>query len=170
MAKRTNFNSIAVFYDNLCQLVFGQYVKTSQIEALEFLQPNSTILIVGGGTGWILDEISKIYPSGLTITYIDISSKMIQLSKKRNSALNTIEFLEAGIENVNLNAKQYDAILTPFLFDAFAQSTANLVFEKLNESLKINGIWLYTDFYLSQKSKYWKRLTIKLMYIFFRLT
>ena len=53
MQNRTNFNYIAPFYDTLCQLVFGQRVKNAQIESLKFIPANSTILIAGGGTGWI---------------------------------------------------------------------------------------------------------------------
>jgi ubiquinone/menaquinone biosynthesis C-methylase UbiE len=69
-----NYNYIASFYDRLCQLVFGQSVKNAQIASLGFIPPTSNVLIVGAGTGWILEEINKIHQNGLSITYIDISS------------------------------------------------------------------------------------------------
>lgn len=170
MSNRTNFNSIAPFYDGLCQLVFGQRVKKAQIESLKFIPAGSSILIVGGGTGWILDEISKIHPSGLTITYIDKSSKMIELSKKRSVCTNAVTFINDAVENVNLSNQSYDVILTPFLLDCFSQSTFQSVFEKLNDSLKTKGLWLNIDFCLSSESKFWQKAMVKIMYAFFSLT
>jgi len=122
-----------------------------------------------GGTGWILEEIAKIQPSGLRIIYIDSSSKMIQLSKKRNVAFNTIEFIHAFLEDVNLSQQKYDVVLTPFLFDNFSQATAQFVFKKLDTILKCGGYWLYTDFYISEKNNYQQKAVLKLMHVFFRL-
>lgn len=169
MQKQNDFNAIAPFYDWLCKLVFGKRVENAQIEALKFIPANSTILIVGGGTGWILDEISRKHPYGLTITYIDASSKMIQLSKNRNPARNTIAFIIDTIENVSLPYQHYDIIITPFFLDCFSATTVSHILKKLDHTLKINGLWLNIDFYLSSESKYWQKITLKIMYSFFRL-
>ena len=159
----------AFIYDDLCQLIYGQRVKNAQIDSLQFIQSGSNILIVGGGTGWILEEIAKIHSSGLKITYIDCSSKMIQLSKKRNTALNKIEFIHTYIEDINLPQQKYDVVLTPFLFDNFSQSTSLSIFKKIDASLKSDGYWLYIDFHISEKSNYKQKSVLKLMYVFFRL-
>ena len=173
MQNRTNFNYIAPFYDTLCQLVFGQRVKNAQIESLKFIPANSTILIAGGGTGWILDEINKIYPSGLTITYIDISSKMIQLSKKRNPCSNTIQFINYSIENINLTGRNFDVIITPFFLDCFSQISVQFIFKKLDKTMQINGLWLNIDFCLLKKQPRLQhsrqRTILRTMYAFFRL-
>jgi len=170
--NRTDFNIIAPFYDRLCQLVYGQRVKNAQIESLKFIPANSSILIAGGGTGWILDEISKIYPSGLTITYIDISSKMIQLSKKRKICSNTIQFINDSIENTHLALQNYDVIITPFFLDCFSQISVPSIVKKLDNALKINALWLNIDFCLLDKQprfqKSWQQLMLKIMYTFFR--
>ena len=102
MSNSVNYNRIAWFYDGLCSLVFGSDIKKAQIELLPFIPKNANILIIGGGTGWIIDEITKTHSTGLSITYIDVSAKMIQLSKKRNFAFNEIEFIETSIENIEL--------------------------------------------------------------------
>jgi len=170
MENRSNFNKIAPYYDRICQLVFGLRVKNAQIASLKFIPANSTVLIVGGGTGWILNEINRIHPSGLNITYLEKSSKMIQLSKEKSLSFNMIEFLQKSIDTTDLFYQKYDVILTPFLLDCFSRVNLRMVFKKLDESLKINGLWLYIDFNISPKSKLWQRMTIKLMCIFFRLT
>jgi ubiquinone/menaquinone biosynthesis C-methylase UbiE len=169
MPNRSDFNSVAHFYDWLSRLVFGQRIKKAQIEVLKFIPPNSSILIAGGGTGWILEEINKVIPSGLTITYIDKSSKMIQLSKKRKQAGNSVEFINESIEEINLQSQKYDVILTPFFLDCFSQKTFEFVFQKLNASLKQDGLWLNIDFHLSNKSKNWQKAMVKIMYAFFSL-
>ncbi len=169
MYSRVNYNYIAPFYDRLCQMVFGQRVKNAQIESLEFIPHDSDVLIVGGGTGWILEEICKIHQNGLSITYIDISSKMIKLSKNRGSSCNKVSFINASIENADLQNKKYDVVITPFLFDGFQQDTLQSIFNKLDKSLISKGLWLYTDFYLTQKSKWWQISLLKIMYFAFRM-
>ena len=170
MRSKANYNSVAWFYDGLSRLVFGSSIKKAQIELLHFIPEKASILIVGGGTGWILEEIAKLYPSGLDITYIDSSSKMIGLSKKRNCAVNHVQFIEAGIENTSLKDKSFDIIITPFAADGFTQEAWQQVFTKLHASLKPNGIWLYADFRLNDKSPVWQKLMIKLLYLFFKIT
>ena len=168
MRNQNDFNLIAPFYDGLSKLVFGNKIKNAQIESLDFIPPDSAILIMGGGTGWILDEISKKFPTGLDITYIDKSSRMVQLSQKRNRGLNTIAFVNDSIENACLASEKYNVILTPFFLDCFSQLSLQPVFKKLDDSLKPGGLWINIDFYLSQKSKYRHKILTKLMYLFFR--
>jgi ubiquinone/menaquinone biosynthesis C-methylase UbiE len=170
MQNSVNYNNIAFIYDGLCQFVFGQRLKNAQMESLSFISAYFHVLIVGGGTGWILEELTKQHASGLRITYIDNSSRMIALSKKRKTAFNTIEFINESIENSLLPHEQYDVILTPFLFDNFSQSTSELIFKKLDNSLKPKGKWLYVDFCISNKSNYRQQFLLKLMYVFFRVT
>jgi ubiquinone/menaquinone biosynthesis C-methylase UbiE len=170
MQGSANYNTVAFFYDRLCQTVFGQTIKKAQIESLAFIPPNADVLIAGGGTGWILEEIAKIHSSGLRITYIDSSFNMIQLSKKRNCALNTITFIQQSIENTDLPPHKFDVVITPFLFDNFSQSTAEFIFTKLDTCLKPNGYWLYIDFYLYPKSNILQKILLKWMYVFFRFT
>jgi ubiquinone/menaquinone biosynthesis C-methylase UbiE len=165
---QANFNKIAWIYDFLSGLVFGKTIKRSQTDQLHFIPINSSILIIGGGTGWILEEISKIR-TGLQITYIDSSSKMISLAKKRNVANNTITFLTSPIEVLKISGK-YDIIITPFLFDMFSQKTCKSVIEKLKGNLKTNGLWLYIDFHIMDTSPVWQKTLLRLMYFFFHVS
>ena len=188
MPGNTNYNTVAWFYDGLSRLVFGSSIKKAQIDLLPLIPANSKLLIIGGGTGWILKEITKLHPAGLEITYIDSSSKMIELSKKRTYAANRVRFIEASIEDYLLHPSPtlpngkgvsplrgdgrgvVDVIITPFIADCFSQSAWQQVFTKLDASLKPNGKWLYSDFYLNNKSPLWQKLLLKLLYLFFRIT
>lgn len=164
-----NYDKIADQYDALSRLVFFRSQVNAQINQLKFIQKNSSVLIVGGGTGWILEEISKAHSSGLKIVYVEISAKMMELSKVRNYEGNEVEFVNLGVEEFE-SSLVYDVILTPFLFDNFPQPRAGKVFSKLNQFLKENGLWFFVDFSLNTKNgKWWKWLILKSMYFFFKL-
>ncbi|MCZ4223649.1 class I SAM-dependent methyltransferase [Pedobacter sp. SJ11] len=160
---------MADYYDSLSRLVFAKSQVNAQINQLSHIPENSLILIVGGGTGWILEEISKIYTSGLKIIYVEVSAKMIALSKHRKTGKNQIEFISTGIEDFK-TAELFDVILTPFLFDNFIEVRAEIVFRKLNLLLNTNGLWFLVDFSLDdKKGKWWKWVLLKSMYIFFKI-
>ncbi|MBE5321846.1 class I SAM-dependent methyltransferase [Pedobacter sp. MR2016-19] len=164
-----NYDKIAKHYDTLSRLVFFKSQVNAQINQLQYLPKDSSVLIVGGGTGWILEEIGKIYPSGLKLVYVEISAKMITLSQKRNCKNNQVEFVNLGIEDFRTDTL-FDVILTPFLFDNFAEQRAAKVFEQLNACLKKDGLWFLVDFSLNKNNgNWWKWLLLKSMYSFFKL-
>lgn len=163
-----NYDKIARHYDTLSRLVFFKSQVNAQINQLQYIQENSHVLIVGGGTGWILEELSKIY-TGLKIVYVEISAKMIALSQKRNYKNNHVEFVNLGIEDFKTDLL-FDVILTPFLFDNFAEQRAAEVFGQLSEYLKKDGLWFLVDFSLNKTNgSWWKWLLIRSMYGFFKL-
>ena len=95
-----NYNKIAPVYDLLSRLVFGGAIVNAQRLLLPGLPRGQyRVLIVGGGTGWILDELGKQRPQGITVDYVEVSEKMISISKKRNWGANTVNFFCVPIEN-----------------------------------------------------------------------
>ncbi|GLU55698.1 class I SAM-dependent methyltransferase [Dyadobacter frigoris] len=163
----TDFDIVARPYDFISRLVFGDALVRAQVSLLFQISPESRILIVGGGTGWILEEISKIHPSGLEIIYVESSSKMIELSKNRIRKNNNISFINAPIESYQIE-KLFDVIITPFFFDLFKNDKIEILFSGLNEKLKKDGLWLYTDFVPTKyQTKIWQKLLLKTMYLFF---
>ncbi|WP_316739799.1 class I SAM-dependent methyltransferase [Pedobacter aquatilis] len=164
-----NYDKIANQYDILSGLIFAKAQVNAQINQLKHIPRNSSILIAGGGTGWILEEIAKVHPSGLKIVYIELSAKMIALSRARDYKNNTVEFTNLPIEDFD-SSDFFDIILTPFLFDNFTLKQAELVFGKLHNHLKSSGKWFLVDFTLEYKTgKWWKSVLLKSMYFFFRL-
>ncbi|WP_316828186.1 class I SAM-dependent methyltransferase [Pedobacter miscanthi] len=164
-----NYDKIANHYDTLSRLVFFKSQVNAQINQLQYIPKGSTVLIVGGGTGWILEELARVYASGLKIVYVEISAKMTALSQKRNYQDNQVEFVNLGIEDFETNIT-FDVILTPFLFDNFAEQRAVKVFGQLNGYLKTDGLWFLVDFSLHKTNgNWWKRLLLKSMYRFFKL-
>lgn len=159
-----NYDNTARFYDPLSRLVFGRAQVNAQIYLLQLIKAQSRVLIVGGGTGWILEEISELHPTGLTIAYVEVSGPMMDLSKKRNCGNNTVEFIQQPIEEVNL-VQPFDVVITSFLFDNFTQASSEKLIVQIDRLLIPGSIWLFTDFQLT--GKWWQRPFLKAMYLFF---
>jgi ubiquinone/menaquinone biosynthesis C-methylase UbiE len=166
----TNYDKIANVYDLIRKIVFGNSIVNAQVCLLKYIPADSRVLIVGGGTGWIIEEITKIYSAGLTIDYVESSAKMIALSEKRNAAANRVNFIQQPIEDY-ITAEKYDVVLTPFLFDNFSIDKIQIIVAKLDQYLKDNGLFLYTDFVLDENhARWWQKILLKTMYLFFRIT
>jgi ubiquinone/menaquinone biosynthesis C-methylase UbiE len=161
---KRSYDVIASFYDNLSTLVFGNAVKRSQRFLINFIKEESNVLIIGGGTGWIIEELSTI--NSLKITYIDSSERMISRAKERNTGNNNVEFINKSIFDFELVTK-YDVVITPFLFDNFSGESIEIIIDKINKNLQQNALWLHVDFSTNNKS-IWQNILVKLMYIFFR--
>lgn len=162
----SNYDNAAWFYDRLSRLVYGDNLVKAQTALLHLIPEKAKILIAGGGTGWIIEEIAKIHPSGLTITYVEVSANMMALSKKRDPRHNLVTYINKPIEEADLS-NDFDVVITSFLFDNFSPSTFKRVFNHLNLLLKPGGIWLNTDFQLT--GKWWQGPLLKSMYLFFKL-
>ena len=160
-----NYDNSASFYDSLSRLVFGRALIQAQVYLLPQIPKNSHVLIIGGGTGWILEEITKLHPSGLNITYVEISAKMTALSRKRNVGSNQVNFINKPVQQVELN--QQDVIITSFLFDNFTEVNIYPLFAHIHAMLKPGGLWLNTDFQLS--GKWWQYILLKSMLLFFKV-
>jgi len=162
-----NYNNSAWFYDSLARLVYGKALVNAQVYLLRHIPSDSKVLIVGGGTGWILDELARIHSSGLQITYVEIAPNMMALSKKRNVGNNQVTFINDAIENIDLPA-DYDIALTPCLLDNFTEENLTKVFNSIAVLLKPDGLWLNASFQLT--GKWWQQVLLKSMFIFFKLT
>lgn len=166
---KNNYDRVAWFYDGLSKLVFGNALMDAQRSVLHFIPERANMLIAGGGTGAILEEISRIRHQNIHITYIEISKKMLDIAAERNVGQNNVQFVHAAAESFRSD-EQFDIIITSFLFDNFKQNKAEMVFENLNNLLKSNGSWLFTDFNVEEKpGKLWQKWLLKSMYLFFGL-
>ncbi len=160
-----NYNNSAWFYDRLSRLVYGRALINAQLYLLHYIEPGSRILIAGGGTGWILEELTRIHPSGLHITYVEVAADMMARSRKRNIGNNTVVYINEAIENVGFPGA-FDAVITPFLFDNFTEQTLKTVFNHIHKTLKKNSLWLNADFQLT--GKWWQVFLLKSMFLFFK--
>lgn len=173
MHKTTDsgFDRVASFYDPLAKLVFKDAQLQAQKVLLPFIRESSTVLMIGAGSGWLLEQVLGT-GKPLRILYLDASPEMMRLAHKRTQHLIklsecNVEF-RTGTELAILPGESFDVVFTPFLLDLFpAQRLTELMF-RLKTALHENGYWLFADFWpVQQPAPRWQRLLLKAMYIFF---
>ena len=165
---KRNYDLVAGVYDKLAKLFIGDALHRSQVYFLRCIPKNANILLVGGGTGRILEEISVANLPGLRIDYVDASRKMIAIAKSRDTGDNKVNFIHQQVIEF-VSDIPYDVIITPFLLDNFSEPTLQKVFNHLHQKLKPEGIWLYTDFQVKNKRAYLQQSVLFVMYSFFRI-
>jgi ubiquinone/menaquinone biosynthesis C-methylase UbiE len=162
-----NYDPVASFYDLANRLIFGRAPMRAQSWLVSFVPARSSILIAGGGTGWILELLGMHQREGLKIDYVESSGKMLHRAIQRNGYENQINYIYQPIERFS-KEKKYDVIITPFLLDNFSDEELSGMFVHLQDLLKPEGYWLFADFHKSQSSPWWQKSLLRVMYIFFR--
>ena len=160
-----NYDLVAGYYDRLARLVFGDAIFKAQLFLLRSIHAEARVLVVGGGTGWVLEELCRLHPYGLNITYVESSAEMMAKSKVRDTGENQLTFIHAPLQLAALEGA-FDVVLTPFLFDNFTDESLKPIFAKMDRHLRDGGLWLFADFQ-HQKDKYSSKVLLKIMYLFF---
>jgi tRNA (cmo5U34)-methyltransferase len=163
-AKSNGFDRVAGVYDFLAQLVLGKAIQESQTFFLNDIPDGSNVLILGGGTGWILESLLAVKPN-VKVCYIEPSSRMMALSKQKISTGN-IQFITGTEINIP-QSSAFDAVITNFYLDLFNNDTLEDVLKTITRNLRPQGVWIATDF-IHPKSL-WHRFLLKMMYGFFKV-
>jgi tRNA (cmo5U34)-methyltransferase len=161
--KLNGFNQIAPFYDALAKIVYGKSVIHAQLHFLNSIEDGSRVLILGGGTGWILKELLSLRP-GCEVYYVEASDKMISLSKAKIQSHHRVHFIHGTEESIP-TPLQVDVVITNFYLDVFSIQQLQVVASKINDSVRARGGWIVTDF---ASDKWWHILLLKVMYRFFK--
>lgn len=155
-----DFDRITPFYDRLAKLVFGDKLIKAQVHFMNLVQPQHRVLIIGGGTGHLLEEISLCD----RIDYVEKSEAMLRRAAKRkaNHSINFhhTDFLEFEPET------EFDFVICPFFLDCFKEERLKIVLEKIKSVLAPDGTLVVTDFQKTNGNS----LLLKLMHTFFKFT
>ncbi|WP_420576912.1 class I SAM-dependent methyltransferase [Ekhidna sp.] len=155
-----DFDSIAPFYDCLAKLVFGKSLLEAQLAHISEIREKDHVLILGGGTGEILEHI----PFCKSVDYVEKSKQMIRRAERRQVNL-SINFIHHSFLTVELN-KQYDIIICPFFLDCFGEENLLTAISTCKQKLTSGGKMIVIDF-AENSSDSW---IVKLMHFFFRIT
>ncbi|GAB2474656.1 hypothetical protein GCM10011375_24250 [Hymenobacter qilianensis] len=167
-----SFDFVAAFYDPLARLVFGSALQRAQQAALAYLLPSApSVLIVGGGTGWVLLETLRLRPAA-RILYLEASAAMLRKSQallQRHAPAHVaqVEF-RLGTEADLPPGAQFDALITFFLLDLFTLPDLRRLLQRLQAASLPGATWLVADF--CPPEVWWQRGLLTVMYAFFRLT
>lgn len=160
MSRTGNFDRLAGYYDSLARFVFGQEKVASQTHFLARIPPGASVLILGGGTGWILDELFA-RTIRCEVWYIDASEKMLEKARGRGRR-GAVHFIHGSWEDVP--AQKFDVVVTNYFLDLFSDQTLEDIVAVVGSRLDEEGIWLVTDF---TDDKKWHRVMLRVMYWFF---
>ncbi|MFD2934458.1 class I SAM-dependent methyltransferase [Spirosoma flavum] len=165
-----DFNWIAPVYDALAFTVFGHKLQRAQLVFLDQIPTATSVLIVGGGTGWLLEQVLlRCQPK--RVVYLETSTQMLARASRRmvhKSLLGSVEF-RLGDETTLLPGEPFDVIITPFVLDLFSETTLQVNFiPQLLSVLKPTGQWFVTDFV--QTDSWWQKALLWSMIRFFGLT
>ena len=170
----SGFDYVAAFYDPLARLVYGRALQRAQQAALAAGLPATgqpRVLVVGGGSGWVLGEVLRRCP-GARILYLEASPRMLARSRAwlarhyRQHAGQVV--FRLGTEAALQPAEQFDALVTFFLLDLFEPERLRQLLARLDTARAPGGAWLLADF--GPPRRWWHRLLLELMYGFFGLT
>lgn len=154
-----NFNLVAPIYDRLKRLVFGYKLLDAQKNLVNKIKPQSKILVLGGGTGEILEYMGNAGQ----ITYVEKSLKMIEISAKRGYKF--VEFLHTDFLEIEFN-KKYDFIYCAFFLDLFSAENLDLTINKIKPLMDEQSKLLVADF--EKTNKIWHHFLLKAMHLFFK--
>lgn len=166
MSTLNSFDPVAPFYDRLARLVFGSTIRDAQLVHLPDIKQASTILILGGGTGWILKDLLNMNRSG-NIVYVEASAKMILLAKQNVpfADRHRVTFMHATHDSLNEIAT-YDAVIINFFADMFTTVELTQIIQRLRTLIASDGILICTDF-VSDSTAH--KMLLEIMYTFFRV-
>ena len=167
----SGFHRVAYFYDRLARLIYGDALEQAQAALLPYLPPQGRVLVIGGGSGWLLEQLLKTGKQ-LDVLYLDAAPAMLQRAEQRYLNFRQphqcrVTF-RLGTEQTLQPQEQFDAIYTPFLLDLFPPHRLHQLMERLTAALTPTGSWLFTDFWPQQQPPpRWQKLLIRGMYAFF---
>ena len=161
MKQVNDYNGLANVYDILARVVFGNTLLQASSYFLTKLNSTASILIVGGGTGKILNDI----PEGISVEYIEYSEKM--LNKSKHFERPGIQFIHADFFRVEL-VGNYDYVIFPFFLDMFPANKITEAIHKTRLLLKPSGRLIITDFQPTNRLIH--KLLVQSMILFFRVS
>ena len=158
-----NFDRVAPFYDLLAKLVFGEAILKSQIAFLGDINDCDRVLVLGGGTGQLLEYIAA---QSVIIDYVEPSEKMLSKAKKRNCT-GRVVFHQQRFEDFDSEIL-YDVIICPFFLDLFEEDSLKEVINKIKRFTKPSGKLSISDF--QNRTTFFQKWLIRIMHLFFRIT
>ena len=167
-ARPAGFDRVAWCYDWLAALVFGPALRRAQRAALAGLPPGAPhVLVLGGGTGWVLTEIWRLRPRAIVL-YLDASAAMLARARRRPAGQAAQVEFRQGTQADLRPGETFDALITFFVLDCIAPAELPAALRRLRAAQRLAAPWLLADF--RPPRRWWQRLLLRAMYWFFQFS
>ena len=160
---KNDFDRLASVYDLLAQMVFGRQLDQAQQVFLTELALHDKVLIVGGGTGKVLEWLPP--ELAVQVDYLELSEKMMAKAKRRKSSASLTHFYHGDILE---HEGSYDVIIANFFLDCFSEEVLHRVLRKLSGMMDKSSTLIVTDFKQARRRN--NQLLQQVMHWFFRLS
>lgn len=171
-APAAGFDRVAWCYDALAALVFGRALRRAQQAALAQLPAGAPhVLVLGGGTGWVLTELLGRRPAA-TVCYLEASAAMLRRSETRlrqhlPGKHAQVQFRQGTEASLRPADGPFDAVVTFFVLDCLPAPALPAAVARLAAVRRPGAPWLVADFAPPRTA--WQRALLWTMYRFFRL-
>ncbi len=170
-----NCDRLSQCYRWLEYLAFGRELERRRSAFLDQMRQARRALIIGDGDGRFTSALAKSN-SEIEIDSIDLSRNMLDVSRRRLERINVrnpdrVRFVLGDVRSVDLPNRNYDLVVTHFIFDFFAESDLADVVHRVAHAVTDECLWAVSEFEIPQEG--WRRvyaaLYVRAMYLFFRL-
>jgi SAM-dependent methyltransferase len=100
-------------------------------------KPDERVLDVGCGAGQTVVQLAEMVGAAGEVVGIDISSRLLEVARKRAAAYANVSFVEGDAQTSFLHAGRFDAIYSRFGVMAFRDPVA--AFGNLHQAMKLGG-------------------------------
>jgi SAM-dependent methyltransferase len=135
-----NFDAVARWYRYLEGAGFGGALWRRRVEFLPELRGVRRVLMAGEGDGRFLQAFLAANPLA-AVTYLDASARMLALARKR-AGDRRVQFVQRDLGTGEPVAGEFDAIVTHFFLDCFAEDEIVAVVQRLGRA----PIWVVSEF------------------------
>ena len=137
---KESYDKISRFYDYFAG-VFEKKYRNMALERLN-LERGEIVLEIGFGTGYCLKQMAESVGENGQVYGIDISSGMLEVSKKRLEEAGLLDRVELYCEDVlkmPCEDNKFDAVFMSFTLELFDTPEIPQVLNKIKRVLKPNG-------------------------------
>ncbi|MDQ8202523.1 class I SAM-dependent methyltransferase [Pelagicoccus sp. SDUM812003] len=164
---KRSFDLIARPYESLEHFYFGDALERMRHAWLPEIGPCEEALLIGDGDGRFSHALLETN-TGIRITSIDTSEKMIELARKRcRNHLDRIHFATSNVLKSSLPADGFDFVGLHFVLDCFEQEQCDALLSRIRSATRAGGLLAYSDF---SAHRHWQRFFVKCLYFSFRVT
>lgn len=145
-----NFDFLTPYFDIVCEVfALGSQFKRLVIDELH-LQTGEQLLDIGCGTGTLIVEAKKTYPS-LTVIGVDPDNKSLAIARKKIEREGLkIELIQTGAQKLPFPSRSFDAITSTLVFHHLPTEIKKQALKEVYRVLKNDGRFLLADIGMPQ--------------------